>query len=110
MKTAKRVNSDDSIFIYRKGNGGAFVSKSPAVVPSGGTFWMVNLTECKAEVTFPDKIVDPAEATLKANGAAQRFTVSGPKGYYEYDVELNCDRQTTQHVEANSRPGVIIDG
>ena len=104
-------NGGDTIFIYRKGNGGAFVSKSPAVLKRGGKLRIVNLTECPAEVEFPGGVTDPDSATITAHDD-KLFDVTGAKGYYEYDVTLACGREGNvirQQVEANSRPGAIID-
>ncbi|HXY39084.1 MAG TPA: hypothetical protein VEQ10_05410 [Vicinamibacteria bacterium] len=109
METAGRKPGEAAIFVYRKGNGGAFVSESPAVVAQGGTIWVVNLTECPAEVEFPDRSFDPAEASLAPRGGAQQFTAVGAQGYHEYDVELDCGKGVRQEVEGNSRPGAIID-
>ncbi|HVO10651.1 MAG TPA: hypothetical protein VMX54_07825 [Vicinamibacteria bacterium] len=101
----------EEVFIYRKGNGGAFVSKSPAVLKRRGKLRIVNLTECDVEVTFPPGVLAPATGRIDAK-KSKLFTVTGARGYYEYDVTLTCrgeGRRVVQRAEANSRPGAIID-
>ena len=106
------------VWIYRKGNGGAYVfPPSPQLVKSGGNVTFQNLTTCMATVVFPEEGIVTLEGRPVSSfdveplpkGTAKTVTAVGPKGYYEYKVTLDCGDCGKYDAWASSDPGVIID-
>lgn len=93
------------IWIFRKGNGQAVVSPSPAILKAGGEVWVVNKTGNEANVVFSDEFMAPGTLCVPP-GRSSSARAKGVSGYFEYDVYFDS---RANYAEGGSRPGVIIE-
>lgn len=106
------------IFFYRKGNGGAYVHRSPETVRFKENIRFWNITGCKAKVMFTDKdIVDKNYFEIDPGAYADvqvELDLTGKKPeYHRYHVDLVCTRslatEESQYAEGGSDAGLIVD-
>jgi hypothetical protein len=101
------------IWIVRKGNGKAQVYPSPALATTGQDVELKNWTEATAEVRIDDRLaprlgVHGLTVSIGAGGSMTFHVADGRADYYEYTIDLLCERGE-QYVEGSSRPAIIID-
>ena len=99
------------IFIYRKGNGGAYVNPPTEVVKPGDSLRFWNLTECVSDVHFKDaNVVSQQDFEIAAGGSYDVTVVEKQRKYREYKVKLTCkDDRPNQYAMGASDPGIIVD-